>query len=231
MVLRWPRTLETSGRQGNRHHAFSAQAQGAAVDHCRYEQSALILESMRHFARLIAFTALLAACRAPAPAAQPETTTFDLATFEKTYFWDLASAEWASSPTLVIAEKDSLYPRVPDVQIAIVCRKDGALDVWGDAYGFATDVGGPASLMPVFGLRSPGVSMMAEPIWEHGGFSKHASYVLHPTRGQRDRLLQGEWFEVAAVYADGSGTVRYPPPPSEMAKNFAARCDALSAAG
>lgn len=147
--------------------------------------------------------------------------------FDRIYVWDRAPAIWASTPTLVIAERDSLYPSVPDVKVLLSCKADGRLEVWGNAYEFATDVGGPPQLMPMFGLRSRDVSLLAEPIWEYGGFSKSAHYILHPSQAELNQLLRGPWFEVSEVYADGDGATRYPPPPSELASAFIRQCKAM----
>ncbi|WP_137721017.1 hypothetical protein [Brevundimonas sp. SGAir0440] len=144
--------------------------------------------------------------------------------FDRLYVWDRAPAIWANTPTLVIAERDSLYPSVPDVKVLLSCKADRSLTVWGKVYEFGTDLGGPPRLMPMFGLRSRDVSLLAEPIWEYGGFSKSAHYVLHPSQAELNQLLRGPWFEVSEVYADGDGATRYPPPPRELADTFIRQC-------
>ena len=151
--------------------------------------------------------------------------------FDREYLWDQAPATWASAPTLVIAKRDSLYPTVPDAELLLTCEADGSLHVRGDAYGFATDLGGPPQLLPMFGLRSPGVSLLGEPVWEYGGFDMFASYRLHPSKNELAALLGGPWFEIGERYADGDGAIRYPPPPAELTHRFMQRCDKVREAG
>lgn len=178
---------------------------------------------MRNVSSVVAVAALIAACSEGEPS-RPPVMVFAQKDFDRLYVWDRAPETWADTPTLVIAEKDSFYPRVPDVQVLLSCKADGSLTVWGNAYEFATDVGGPLHLMPMFGLRSRHVSLLAEPIWEYGGFGKSAHYVLHPSQAQLSQLLRGPWFEVSEVYADGDGATRYPPPPRELADTFIRQC-------
>lgn len=149
--------------------------------------------------------------------------------FDRLYVWDQAPATWANAPTLVIARRNSFYPTVPDAELLLTCEADGSLHVWGDAYSFATDVGGPPQLLPMFGLRSKGVSLLGEPVWEYGGFEKSAYYRLHPSKSERAALLGGPWFEIGERFADGDGAVRYPPPPAELAHRFMQGCDELRA--
>jgi hypothetical protein len=181
---------------------------------------------MKHLALVLAVGALLLACSDQA-FVEPSVEEMGVEEFNHAYFWDLPSAEWVSSPMLVIAKKGGIYPEAPDAQFVLECQTDGTLVVWGDAYHFVTDVGGPPDLLPLFGVRSPGVSLLGEPIWQYGGYAKSAHYILHPTGNQRAQLVSGDWFEIANVFADGSGTVRYPPPPLEMAREFNRRCEAV----
>lgn len=180
---------------------------------------------MRNVLSVVAVVALTTACSAEEPS-RPPGRAFAQKDFDRLYVWDQAPETWADTPTLVIAERDSLYPTAPNVEVLLSCKADGSLEVWGNAYEFATDVGGPPQLMPMFGLRSQAVSLLAEPIWEHGGFSKSAHYVLHPSQNQLNQVLRGSWFEVSEVYADGDGATRYPPPPSDLAEAFIRQCHA-----
>jgi len=147
--------------------------------------------------------------------------------FKQDLLWDRAPAGWASSPTLVIARRDGIYPEAPDVDVQLTCQPTGYLRVSGNEYSVATDVGGPPALKTRFQLRSNAVSLSGEPIWEHGGFSKEAHIVLKPTAEQLAQLITGEWFEVVGIFADGSGTVRYPPPPRPLAIQFLQDCGHL----
>lgn len=181
---------------------------------------------MRQLISFIA-VALVAACSVEEPS-RPQVMVFAQKDFDRIYVWDLAPVTWADTPTLVIAEKDSLYPMAPDAEVMMTCEPDGSLEVWGNTYGFATDVGGPLPLLPMFGLRSRDVSLLAKPIWEHGGYDKSAHYVLHPSKTQLRQLLGGPWFEVSEMFSDGSGATRYPPPPNDLANAFIRQCQAMT---
>ena len=179
--------------------------------------------------QLILFTALVlvSACSGEEPSRRP-VMVFSQKDFDSTYLWGQAPDGLGDTPALVIAKHDSLDPIAPDAEVMMTCEPDGSLEVWGNAYRFATDVGGPPQLMPMFGLRSRDLSLLGEPIWEHGGYQKSAHYVLRPSKTQLRQLLGGPWFEVSEVFSDGSGATRYPPPPSDLANAFIRQCQAIT---
>ena len=148
--------------------------------------------------------------------------------FAQTFTWSRVPENgWASSPTLVIAKRDGLYPEAPDVEIQLTCLRNGSLSVSGRMYEVTTDVNGPPDTTARFSLRSSSLSLSGEPVWENGSFSKAAHLTLRPTAGQLSDLVNGEWFEVVSIFADGSGTMRYPAPPKELAAPFLKDCGDL----
>lgn len=145
--------------------------------------------------------------------------------FARSFVWSRVPADgWATSPTLVITRRDGLYPSAPDAEVALACLPDGGVSVSGNEYLVATDIGGPPHLAPRFSVRSNSISLSGEPIWEHGGFSKHAHFILRPTSDHLSQLINGDWFEVVGIFADGSGTVRYPAPPRTLTTPFLQDC-------
>jgi hypothetical protein len=178
---------------------------------------------MRALASILFVAILVAACIESEPADDRQVLSDD--EFGRSFVWSRAPANgWASSPTLVIAKRDGLYPEAPDAEVILTCLPDGSLSVSGNEYQVATDVGGPPDLVPRFNLQSNLISLSGKPIWEHGGFSKHANLILRPTSDQLSKLITGEWFEVVGIFADGGGTVRYPAPPRTLTAPFLQDC-------
>lgn len=180
-------------------------------------------QSMRALALILLIAISAAACAEGEPANDRRVLSDD--EFARSFVWSRVPAdEWASSPTLVIARRDGLYPAAPDAEVVLTCLPDGSVSVWGNEYQVATDVGGPPELVPRFSLQSNLISLSGKPIWQHGGFSKHAHFILWPTSDQLAQLINGDWFEVVGIFADGSGTVRYPAPPRMLTTPFLQDC-------
>lgn len=179
---------------------------------------------MRALAFLLFVAVSAAACAENKPADDRRVVSDE--EFVRSFIWSRVPADgWASSPTLVIARRDGLYPAAPDVEVALACLPDGSVSVSGNAYSVGTDVGGPPDVVPRFSLQSDVVSLSGEPIWEHGSFSKHAHFILWLTPDQLSELIRGDWFEVGSIFADGSGTVRYPAPPRTLTIPFLQDCE------
>ena len=141
-------------------------------------------------------------------------------------FWDYpTSAQWASTPTLTVARARGIYPDAPDVELALSCQSDGALEISGDAYRIATDVGGPPPIPAQLGLRSHGVTLYGEPEWFYTGYEQYARFTIHPRGGQLVQLVTGDWIEAVVPFPGDDGGPRYPPPPSALANQFVRACE------
>lgn len=178
---------------------------------------------MRTVALLSMSVALTAGC---SPADHIAPRVFSQAEFDKVYFWAIPQSDGTPRPSLVISRTGPVFPRGPLPEISLTCLENGGVEVAGDRYRMATDLG----FIPTkaeFGLRSSSVALFAEPIWESIDWERNAHFVLRPTPQELADLLTGKWFEVVSLFEDGSGSERFPPPPRQLAASFLEDCNVL----
>jgi len=159
----------------------------------------------------------------------PEGAILFAGQFAEPVFWDYpTSSVWASTPTLAVARARGVYPVAPDFELAIACGANGELQITGDVYRIATDVGGSGPIPSRLGLRTSSVDLGGEPVWSYTGYDQYAKFAVSPTRDQLSQLVSSEWLEAYIPFSDGDGGMKYPAPPLELAQRFLTACEALA---